>query len=74
MVRALYFHCRGRRFNPWSGTKILQVAWRSWKKKKEKNFFFHFSIMLGGAIFYRHKIYITKFMFLTIFKYTVECH
>ena len=26
MVTTLYFHCRGYRFNPWSGTKIPHVA------------------------------------------------
>ena len=25
VVRTLHFHCQGRRFNPWLGTKISQA-------------------------------------------------
>ena len=39
VVRTLHSHCRGPRFNPWLGTKVLQDVRHGQKKKekKEKN-------------------------------------
>ena len=36
MVRTLSFHCRGHRFDPGLGTKILRAAPHCQKKKKGK--------------------------------------
>ena len=35
MVRPLSFHCRGHRFDPWSGTKISHASRHSQKKEKK---------------------------------------
>ena len=35
MVRPLSFHCRGHRFDPWSGTKISHASRHSRKKEKK---------------------------------------
>ena len=34
MVKTPRFHCRGRRFNPWLGTKVLHAILHSQKIKK----------------------------------------
>ena len=36
VVKILRFHCRGRGFNPWLGTKIPHTVRRSQKKKQKQ--------------------------------------
>ena len=36
MVRTLHFHCRGPRFDPWLGTKILPTSQATGQPKKKK--------------------------------------
>ena len=37
MVRTPCFHCRGHRFNPWSGTKIPHGATKTWDSQINKH-------------------------------------
>ena len=37
MVGTRCFHCKGYRFSPWSGAKILCTTWHSQKRKAKDN-------------------------------------
>ena len=39
VVRTLCFHCRGPRFDPWVGAKILPATQHGQKRKKKKRKF-----------------------------------
>lgn len=75
LVRTPRFHCRGRRFNPWSGTRIAQAAWCGQIKKQTtaKKTDEEFDMFTKKLLSWRYIMYLMKYA-LQISVYSIVQH